>query len=30
MTKNFDIEQFRVILHTFFLELAEWLRSLKS
>ncbi len=29
MTKNFDLEKFRIILHEFFMELAAWLRSLK-
>ena len=29
MTKNFDIEVFRGILHDFFKELAEWIYSLK-
>ena len=30
LTKNFDIEQFRIFLHTFFQELADWIRSLKK
>lgn len=30
LTQNFDIEQFRIILHEFFMELADWLRSLKK
>ena len=29
MVHNFDIEQFRIILHELFMELAEWIRSLK-
>ena len=29
MVKNFDIEQFRIFLHTLFQEIADWIRSLK-
>lgn len=29
MVHNFDLEKFRVILHELFMELAEWIRSLK-
>ena len=29
MISNFDLDQFRVFLHTLFQELADWIRSLK-
>ena len=29
MVKNFDIEQFRIFLHTLFQEIADWIRGLK-
>ena len=30
MISNFDLEEFRKILHTFLQEIADWIRSLKK